>query len=83
MEHAISGRTADAVRAEIARRGISYRKLGAAIGWTLGTTSRRLNGISPITVDELTRIARYLNLPINALIDTHPPKPPARVAEPL
>lgn len=63
VEQSISERTAGTVRAEMARRKISGRKLGEAMGWSLGTTHRRLNGQTPITVDELHRIADFLDLP--------------------
>lgn len=68
MEQTTSQLTAGAVRAELARHRISGRKLGREIGWSLGTTSRRLNGQSPITVDELTRIAGFIGVPLTALL---------------
>lgn len=68
MEQTTTQLTAGAVRAELARRRISGRELGRAIGWSLGTTSRRLNGQSPITVDELARIAQFIDVPLAALL---------------
>lgn len=68
MEQTTTQLTAGAVRAELARQRRSGRELGQSIGWSLGTTSRRLNGQSPITVDELARIAAFLGLPLAALL---------------
>jgi transcriptional regulator with XRE-family HTH domain len=68
MEQSTSELTAGAVRAELARHRISGRELGRAIGWSLGTTSRRLNGRSPITVDELSRIAGFIGVPLSDLL---------------
>lgn len=72
MEQSPGQLTAAAVRAELARRRISGRKIGAALGWSLGTTSRRLNGESPITVDELVRIAEYMGIPAADLLPFAP-----------
>lgn len=68
MEQTATERTAGAVRAELARRKIAGQRLGAAIGWSAGTTSRRLNGQTPITVEELTRIADFIGVPTAALL---------------
>lgn len=72
MEQTTTELTAGAVRAELARRRISGRELGREIGWSLGTTSRRLNGLSPMTVDELTAVASFLGVPVTTLL---PPEP--------
>lgn len=77
MEQSTSELTAGAIRAELARRRLSGRKLGRAIGWSLGTTSRRLNGQSPITVDELTRIAAFIGIPVTDLLPTDDREPVA------
>lgn len=60
--------TAGAVRAELARRRITGRKLAADLGWSKTTTARRLNGEYPLTVDELVAVAHYLDLPVTALL---------------
>ena len=72
MEQSPGQLTAAAVRAELARRRISGRTIGAVVGWSLGTTSRRLNGDSPITVDELVRIAEYMGIPAADLLPFAP-----------
>jgi transcriptional regulator with XRE-family HTH domain len=68
VEQTATQQTAGAVRAELARRKLSGRKLGERLGWSLGTTSRRLNGQTPITVDELTRIADFIGVPVTVLL---------------
>lgn len=50
----------EAVRLELAKRRISGRQLAEAIGWSPGATYRRLNGDTPLTVDELYTLASYL-----------------------
>lgn len=72
MEQSPGQLTAAAVRAELARRRISGREIGPIVGWSLGTTSRRLNGQSPITVDELVRIADYIGIPAADLLPFAP-----------
>jgi len=77
MEQSAGQLTAGAVRAELARRQISGRALGRAVGWSLGTTSRRLNGQSPMTVDELHAVARFLGVSPAELI---PGRSPERIS---
>ncbi|MDP5182135.1 helix-turn-helix transcriptional regulator [Blastococcus sp. BMG 814] len=66
----VSSDTADAVRAELARRRQSGRDLAAALGWSERTTSRRLSGQLPFTVDEILAVARYLGVPLTTLLPT-------------
>lgn len=60
--------TAETIRLELHRQRKSGRQLGAAVGWSSGTTSRRLNGEHPLTVDELYACARFLGIPPAALL---------------
>ena len=53
---------AGAVRAELARRQISGRKLAQELGWSFTTTARRLNGSSPFDIDELAAVAGFLGV---------------------
>lgn len=57
---------AAAVRAELARAGISGRRLSRDLGggWTAGKTQRRLAGKEPLRVGELAQIAEYLDIPV-------------------
>lgn len=60
--------TAATVRAELARRQISGRKLADDLGWPISTTSRRLKGTYPFTIPELVAVADYLALPLTDLL---------------
>lgn len=68
VEQTANERTAAAIRAELARRKITRKKLGDALGWPRTTTWRRLNGGSPLDLDQLTAIAAYLDVPVSALL---------------
>lgn len=68
MRQRSTNETADSVRAELARRRISGRKLATDLGWKQATVARRLNGTYPFTIDELAAIAGYLGVPISALL---------------
>lgn len=50
------------VRAGMARKKITQRKLAEEIGLGLPTLSRRLNGHQPFTIDELLRISQVLGI---------------------
>lgn len=60
---------AAAVRAELARVGISGRQLARDMGWTPAYLGRRLklNNPRPFRVDELARIAEHLGVPLSRL----------------
>lgn len=53
---------AERLRLEVHRQRKSGRQLAAILGWSAGTASRRLNGASPLTVDELVAAATWLGL---------------------
>jgi len=57
------------LRAEMARNKITNGELGEAIGWALSTTSLKLNGRAPITLDEAKKIKQVVktDLPIEDL----------------
>lgn len=54
---------AAAVRAELARKGVSGRQLARDLDWSPGKTQRRLAGDYPFDAGELTQIAEYLGIP--------------------
>lgn len=60
---------AAAVRAELARAGVSGRQLAGDLGWTPAYIGRRLkpNDPRPFRVDEVGRIAAYLDIPLERL----------------
>lgn len=61
-------RVAASVRAEMARRDVTQARLAEALGMTQPAISRRVSGQLPFDVDELHRIARFLDIPVSALI---------------
>lgn len=59
---------ADNVRAELSRRRVSGRDLAIALDWSERTLRRRLAGVIPFTVDELTAVAKHLGVPTADLL---------------
>ena len=59
------------LRAEMARNKINNGDLGEAIGWAPSTTSLKLNGRAPITLDEAKKIKQVVktDLPIEDLFE--------------
>lgn len=68
MRQTAAEQTAGAVRAELARRKISGRDLATALGWSLSTTARRLNGQYPFDVEELAAVAAHLGVPVGTFL---------------
>lgn len=52
----------------MARRKISGRDLAEALGWSRSTTWRRLNGTTPLKLDELTAVAAFLEVSVTDLL---------------
>lgn len=55
------------VRAEMSRRQVSQARLGEVLGLQQTSISKRLRGTIPFDIDELLRIADYLDVPLGAL----------------
>ena len=70
MEQTTTERTAGAVRAELARRKINGRELAKALGWSVTTTWRRLNGTYPFDVEELSLIADHLGVSVSTFLSS-------------
>jgi transcriptional regulator with XRE-family HTH domain len=51
---------------------MSQAELSRRLGWPQQTTSRRLSGSAPITVDDLAAIARELEIPMSSLMPEVP-----------
>ena len=68
MEQTTSSRTAGAVRAELARRKLSGRKLADGLGWSVSKTWRRLSGEHPFDINELAAVAAYLGIPVGTFL---------------
>lgn len=60
--------TAGAIRAELARKNVSRRKLAEDLHWKVSTTQRRLSGGKPFAAHELVAIADYLGVPLMDLL---------------
>jgi len=56
------------LRAELARRKMTNKELGRLLGENEMWVGRRVNGHVPITVNELLRFARALDLPAADLL---------------
>ncbi len=67
---------AAAVRAEVARAGMTGRQLGRELGWTPGFVHRRMSGKDPFRVEELGQIADLLQIPVVTLLPEDPPPTP-------
>lgn len=70
MRQTPAEQVAEAVRVELARRRTSGRAMARELGWSFTTTARRLNGSSPFDIDELDAVARFLGVPVSALLPT-------------
>lgn len=68
MDQAPREQTAEAVRVELAKRRMTGREFGRRMGWRPSTTSRRLTGQYPFTIDELARAAEILGVPLVSLL---------------
>jgi transcriptional regulator with XRE-family HTH domain len=68
MADQFSESVAATIRAELARRRKSQKDLADALGFSQVAMSRRLNGATPIDVNELAQIAEFLGMPVEALL---------------
>lgn len=62
------GATAETVRVELAKRGMSGRALARATGMAPSRVHRLLRGDYPFTVEELGDVAAVLDLPLTAFL---------------
>lgn len=60
------------VRAEAARRGMTQMELAQQLGMSQSMLSYRLAGKTVFNIDELTRVAAALQVPITALLAEQP-----------
>ena len=56
------------VRAEMARRGLSQAALAQRLNVSQTAISKRLRGETPFDINELTRIAEVLDVPLDTLL---------------
>lgn len=71
-----SQHAAGEIRAHLARRQISGKTFAARLGLSQFAVSRRLRGQTPFSIDELSRAAEFLGVPLVDLL----PSQPAEVA---
>lgn len=62
------GRTAENIRAEMARQKVPQITLAAHLGISQAAVSRRLNGQTPFVVDELVAVAFLLGVSASYLL---------------
>lgn len=68
MEQTPAEQTAGAVRAELARRRWTGRRLARHMGYSPSTMNRRINGEIEFTITELATIAELLDVPLAVLL---------------
>jgi transcriptional regulator with XRE-family HTH domain len=68
MEQAATIRVAGNLRAEVSRAGYSRNEFRKLMGWSPASTTRRLDGVQPMTIDMLTEIAAKLDVPLSTLL---------------
>lgn len=66
--YSLSERVAEEIRALIARRRKSGRQLAAELGVSQTWMSTRLNGATPIDLNDLEKIATILNVEVSDLL---------------
>lgn len=65
-------RTGANVRAEMARRNLSQKDLAERLAMSQSGLSYRLAGKTVFDIDELTRVAEVLEVPVSALLAEQP-----------
>ena len=70
--HTPTALTGANVRAEIARRGMSQAAVRKAIGISQGQFSKRLRGTIAFDINELSAIAKALDIPLADLLPKEP-----------
>jgi hypothetical protein len=61
-------RIAGEVRAELARQRRSQASLALALGISQQALSRRMTGDIPFNIDQLSTVASFLSMPLEALV---------------
>lgn len=68
MELTPTALTGSNVRAEMARLGVSQSKLAASLGISQSSLSKRLQGHTPFSIDELVTISKALDIALDRLL---------------
>jgi transcriptional regulator with XRE-family HTH domain len=61
---------AGAVRAELARRSRKINELPAVVGLSAPTVSSRIHGVSSFSIEELRKIADFLDMTLSDLLES-------------
>lgn len=69
----LSARVAEEIRVAMTRRRISGRQLAAQLGMSQTWLASRLNGVTPIDLNDLERIADILNVEVTDLLPVGKP----------
>lgn len=69
----LSARVAEEIRVAMTRRRISGRQLAAKLGMSQTWLASRLNGVTPIDLNDLERIADILNVEVTDLLPVRKP----------
>lgn len=70
MAEPLNTRAKQAIRAEMARRGVKQAELSLALGHSQTWLSWRVTGRTPLTLSDIEEIAGYLDIPIDTLLPT-------------
>ena len=68
MEDTTVQRVADTVRAEMARRRVTQTSIANDLHISQAALSRRLSGMVPFDVKELSALASLLDMPVSSLL---------------
>lgn len=68
MSTELAGLVAAEVRAEIARKKSSARRMALQLGEAPATVNRWTNGTTPMSLDQLDRVGRYLDLSVSTIL---------------
>jgi transcriptional regulator with XRE-family HTH domain len=67
MRYKYDKQVLDAIRAEMARHRVTQQELAARFGFSQQAISNRLNGITPLTAEEIRIIADEIGCHVEAL----------------
>ena len=68
MQSQLTESVSTEIRAELRRQSVSQRELARRVGWAQSQLWKRLRGQVPYRSDEIERIARALEIPVDQLV---------------
>lgn len=66
--HQLRQDIAGEIRAEMGRRRITQAALAFGLGWNKSSTSRKLNGETPLDIDEIEDVCAFLEVSVVDLL---------------